>query len=126
MEGDLASLAGHGAEEVLQHLGAAGAVQTRDAQDLALSQLEGGVLQAGVSARDVLNVQNDLAGGVLLGREAVGELAAHHQADDLVHGQLFGRAGGHPGAVAHDGHVVADAEDLLHLVAYVDDAARSR
>ena len=123
MQPDAAALAGHGAEQVLQHLGAAGAVQTGDAQDLALAQLEGGVLQAGVFARDVLHVQNHLAGGVGLFGEAVGQFAAHHQADDLVHRQLFGRAGGHPGAVAHDGDLVADAQNLLHLVRDVDDAA---
>ena len=94
-----------------------------DAQNLSLPQLEGGVLQPGVPARDVLHVQDDLPRLVGLGGEAVGELPAHHQPDDLVHGELFGRAGGHPLAVPHDGHVVADAENLLHLVADVDDAA---
>src|SRR5699024_783833 len=48
---------------------------------------------------------------------------AYHQADNLVHGQLPGRPCGDPGAVAHDGDVVADAKDLVHLVADVDDAA---
>lgn len=96
VEGDGAAGTGHGAEQILQHLGAAGAVQTGDTQNLALPQLEGSVLQAGVLARDVLHVQDDLTGLVGLGREAVGQLPAHHQADDLIHGQLLGRTGGHP------------------------------
>ena len=123
MQGDGAALTGHGAEQVFQHLGAAGAVQARNAQNLALAQLEGGVLQAGVFACDVLHVQNHIAGLVGLFREAVGQLAAHHQADDLVHGQLLGGAGCHPLTIPHDGHVVADAQDLFHLMGDVDDAA---
>ena len=123
MEGDGAALPGHGAEQVLQHLSAAGAVQSGDAQHLALAQLEGSVLQAGVLAGDVLHIQDHVTGLVGLGREAVGQFPAYHELNDLLHGQLLGRAGGHPLAVAHDGDVVADAEDLVHFVADVDDAA---
>ena len=75
-----------------------------------------------VHAGDVLHVQQHLAGAVLLGREAVGHLAVDHQADDLVGGQLLGGLGGHPLAVAHDRHVVGDAQYLVHLVGDVDDA----
>ena len=36
--------------------------------------------------------------------------------------QLLGRARGHPLAVAHDGDVIGDAQNLVHLVGDVDDA----
>ena len=44
MELDGAARLGHGAEQILQHLGTAGAVQAGDAQDLPLAELEGCVL----------------------------------------------------------------------------------
>ena len=120
---DGAAVPGHGAEEVFQNLRPAGAVQTGNAQDLALVELEAGLLEAGVLAGQMLDLQNHLAGDIVLGREAVGQLPAHHQPDDLIHGQLLGRPGGHPGAVPHDGHIIADAQDLFHLVGDVNDAA---
>ena len=123
METDGAAALCHGAEEVLQHLGAARAIQARDAQHLALAELEAGLLQAGILAREVLHLQDHISGDIVLGGEAVGELPAHHQLDDLAHGQILGLAGGHPLAVAHDGDLVADAEDLVHLMADVNDAA---
>ena len=123
VEPDGAAVPGHGAEEVFQHFRPAGAVQTGNAQDLALVELEAGFLEPGVLAGQMLDLQNHLAGDVVLGREAVGQLPAHHQPDDLIHGQLLGRPGGHPGAVPHDGHIIADAQDLLHLVGDVNDAA---
>ena len=35
-------------------------------------------------------------GLLVLGREAVGQLPAHHQLDDLLHGQVLGAAGWPP------------------------------
>ena len=51
--------------------------------------------QVVVLARQVLDLQEDLAGLVRLRRELVAKLAADHQADDVVHLQL-GMPGGSP------------------------------
>ena len=123
VEADGAASLGHGAEQVLQHLGAAGAVQSGDAQHLALAKLEAGLLQTGILTGQVFYLQDHVAGYIVLGREAVGQLTAHHQLNDLAHGQVLGVAGGHPLTVAHDGDLVADAEDLIHLVTDIDNAA---
>ena len=123
VEADGAALLGHGAEQILQHLRASGAVQSGDTQHLTLAQLEAGVLQAGVFARQMLHFQDHLAGLIVLGRETVGQFAAHHQLDDFLHGQVLGVARCHPLTVTHDGDLVTDAEDLVHLVADVNDAA---
>ena len=125
MEGNSSPLSGHGAEQIFQHLVAVGAVQTGDTQHLTLFQLESSVLQPGIFSRNMLDVQDHLSRLVGLGREAVGQLTAHHQPDDLVHGQLLGRFGSHPGAVPHNGDIITDPQDLLHLVADIDDAAAS-
>ena len=59
---------------------------------------------------------------VVLLREALRHIAVDHQADDLLGVQLLGRTRGDPLAVAHDGDVVGDAQNLVHLVGDVDDA----
>ena len=79
---------------------------------LALAQLEGGLLQPGIFAGEALYLQDHIARDIVLGGEAVGQLTAHHQPDDLIHGQLAGRAGGDPLAVPHDGHIITDADVL--------------
>ena len=86
-------------------------------------QLKAGLLQASVLAGEVLHLQNHIAWNIVLGGKAVGQLRAHHQTDDLIHGQFLGRAGGYPLTVPHDGDIVADAENFLHLMADVNNAA---
>ena len=49
------------------------------------------------------------------------QLAADHQAHDLVLGQLRRRAHRDEPAVAQDGHPVGEAQDLAQAVADVDD-----
>ena len=85
-------------------------------------RLEAHVPEQAVLRREVFHLERDLADLVRLGRELVGELAAHHVADDVRHLQLAGRLGDHVGAVAHDGDIVRDALDLAHLVGDIDDA----
>ena len=123
MELDHAAALSHGAEEILQHLSTARAVQTGDPQDLSLPELERGVPEAGIFAGEMFHLQDGLTRLVGLGRETVGELTAYHQLDDLIHGKLLGGPCGHPGPITHDRNIVGDTEDLLHLMADVDDAA---
>ncbi len=52
----------------------------------------------------------------------MGHVAVDHQADDFVGIQLPRRAGGDPLAVPHDGDVVRDAQNFVHLVGDIDDA----
>ena len=118
------ALARGAAEDVFQQLRAPGAIQAGNAQDLALLKLERHVLEPGVHGREILDLEHHVGSNlIILGREAVGQLAAHHEADDLVHGELLGGTGGDPLAVAHDGDLVGDAQDLLHLVGDVHNAA---
>ena len=120
-QGDSASLAGGDAEDILQRLGPAAAVQAGQTQDFAPAGGEGDVLQEGILGCQILDLQIDLAGLVGLGRELVAQLTADHQADDILHLQLGGGTGGNPGAVAHDGDFIGDALDFGHLMGDIDD-----
>ena len=82
------------------------------------------ILEVGIFSRQPFYLQDVfVTNHVVLRREAVGQRTANHQTDDLVHRQLFRRARGDPLAVAHDGHVVGNPQNFLHLVGDVDDAA---
>ena len=80
--------------------------------------MAGGLVHTG----EILHVKQHFSDLVVLGRELVRHLTADHQADDFFLGEFFRRLCGDPLAVAHDRHVVRDPEDLIHLVADVDDA----
>ena len=73
--------------------------------------------------RQALHLQQHAADLVVLGREAVCQLTAHHQLDDALHRHFRRRLCGDPRAIAHDGHFVGDTQDLLHLVGNINDAA---
>ena len=113
---------GADAEDRLEQLGAAGAHEPVQAEDLALAHVERDVLQVGIELRgEVLDRQNRIAGLVVDRREAVVERAAHHGGDELVHVGVGGVLGHDHVAVAQHRHVVADLEDLVHLVRDVDE-----
>ena len=68
------------------------------------------------------DLHQHLAGDVVLGREAVGHLTVDHALDDIVGREILRLVGGDPLAVTHDGDLVGDALDLVHLVGDIDDA----
>ena len=110
------------AEQALHQLGALGAHQTGHTQDLALADGEAGMAEAlGVNGGEVFHLEYHLAGNVFPGGVQVGQLPAHHLGDDEVGGQLLGGPGADVLAVPHDGNFVADAEDLVHFMADIDD-----
>ena len=111
---------GH-AEDVLQRLGTAAAVQAGKTENFAPAGSEGDVLQQGILGGEPFDLEIDLAGLVGLGRELVAQLTADHQADDVIHLQLGRGLRGHPGAVAHDGDLIGDALDFRHLVRNIND-----
>ena len=69
----------------------------------------------------VLHPQHDAIGGGSGAPEDVFELPAHHQAHDLVLGQLGRGADSDEPAIAHDGDTVGEAQDLVDAVTHVDD-----
>ena len=74
-------------------------------------------------AADVLQLQHHLAlvhAGLALG-VLLGHLAAHHHADQLIHGGLGRNQGIHIFAVADDLDAVGQAEDFLQAMGDVDD-----
>ena len=96
------------------------AYQTGKAEDLACAELEVDVSEAaavGLFLCQLLYLKDNVADrhrGVL--GEYVGNLAAYHAGDQLIRVVIGCRAGFDPLAVADDGDVVRDAEDLVHLV----------
>ena len=120
---DFAALAGGNAEDVLQQFRPSGGVQTGDAQNLALSGGEGHIPQVGIHTRQALYPEQLLAHHIVLVRIPVGKFPADHQTDNLIHGQLLGGLGGDPLTVTHDGDVVGNPQNFLHLMGDVDNAA---
>ena len=62
------------------------------------------------------------SGDIVLGGEAVGHFAVDHALDDIVGREVLRFVGGDPLAVTHDGDLVGDALDLVHLVGDINDA----
>ena len=119
---DLAAVDLVGAEYGARHLGAAGAHQSGEAQDLALAQREADVADFRAAA-EVLHFEHGLGPGVIRDRRPfVRQRAADHHGDDLFHRRRLGGHGVDIFAVAHDRHAVGDALQLVHLVRDVDDA----
>ena len=100
--------------------------QAGKAEDLALAQDEGHVLD--VLGEQMPGLQND--GGVrrhiALFLGLLVDDAADHHADDLVHRHLGGVHRADVLAVAHDGDAVGDLFEFAHAVGYVDDAHAAR
>ncbi len=74
----------------------------------------------GIDGGEVLHLKDHLAGHILPLGEEVGELPAHHLGDDEIGGEALGVPGADVLSVPHDGDLVADAENLVHLVGDVD------
>ena len=109
------------AEDRLEQLRAAGADKSVEAEDLALAHVERDVGEVGgVLRREVLDGEDGIPGRVVHGREAVVERAADHSGDQLVHVRVLDALGHDQLAVAQDRDVVADLEDLVHLVGNVN------
>lgn len=117
-----AGSAGANAEDGLKQLGAAGAHQAVQTEDLAAAHVEGDVLQVRVELRgQVLNLQNGLAGTLSTGgkrlsseRPTMAEMSSFMFVSlvDFVITRL---------PVAQHRDLIADLEDLIHLVRDVDE-----
>lgn len=111
------------AEQRLQQLGASGADQAAEADDLAgpYRERQG---RCGTLDQEVVDLQHDRGGwrGRAASGKQLGQLAAHHAGDDLGLGDACRRDMAHQPAVAHDGDGIGDLLDLLHAVAGVEDA----
>ena len=68
------------------------------------------------------DLHQHVAGDIVLGGEAVGHFAVDHALDDIVGREVLRFVGGDPLAVTHDGDLVGDALDLVHLVGDINDA----
>jgi hypothetical protein len=120
------------AEQRVQHLAGAGALEPGEAEDLAASQRERHVLDDGAVAALLVRHPQGLDGQRRLGgpfgprgtgRAPGDEIAPHHPAHQLRRRQLLRRRRAHRAAVPQHRDPVGEAVDLLHPVGDVDDAA---
>ena len=100
-------------------LGAARANEADKAQDLALVKLERDVVE--LVSVDGTDLHHDLTHAMGPGGVLVLNRAAHHLGDQLVARELGHGLGVHHPSVPHHAHHVAKLEDLVELVADVDD-----
>ena len=110
------------AADQARHLGASRAHQSGQTEDFAPAQCEAHVLHR--RRAQVLHLQHHRR---VLRNRRVGlgllvDHAAHHHADDVVHGHIGHVPRVHIASVAHDRHAVGDDAQLLHAVGDVDDA----
>ena len=73
----------------------------------------------------VLDRQHYVTDRNLFLREHLGDFSAYHHADDVVTRHIGGRVGADIFAVAENGELVGDLEQLVHLVSDVNDADTS-
>ena len=118
----LAAVLEVGAEDGAHGLGPARAHEAGEAQHLALVGLEAHVLYR-AAGLEMADLQHLLAPLHRVTGELVGNLAAHHVGDDLLHGEVGEFALGDVVAVPHDGDAVHDVVQLLETVADVHDGA---
>ncbi len=131
---DAAGIEGIGAEDGARHLGAAGADQPGDAENLAppdrqrdVGEHRGARVAARAAARQPLDGERHRAGGGIgaMAEQRV-DLAADHHADDAVDIGVGDLAAADELAVAEHGVAVADLEHLLEAVRHEDDAQAFR
>ncbi len=124
-EGDRAGVGGLEADERVDQLGLAVALDAGDAEDLARVDGEADVVEEGLAARHLLAqlVDGDdrAVGHRGLGGLGGGQLAADHHLGELARGGLGGDRGADGGTAADDGDLVGDGEDLAQLVGDEDD-----
>ena len=123
---DLAGLRRVGAEHRARHLGAPGAHQAGEAQDLARRSVKLTSRTSGPQLR-LAHLERDFAAAARAPATAlVAERAADHHADDRLDAGRRGRHGADIFAVAQDRDAVGDLLQLVHLVRDVDDADAAR
>ena len=105
-------------------LGAAGADQARESEDLTLLDLEGHVVD-GLDGREVLHAQDGFVGERLGGGARVrGDLATDHHLDDLTHGRRGRVHRADVLAITQDRDAVGELGELGHAVRDEDQAGR--
>ena len=107
------------ADDRLGELGAAGAHQAGDADDLALAHRQADV--ADVGGRQAIHLKQRLAGAPAVAREQVGDVAADHQLGDGLLAGAGGRQIVDQPAVAQHDDAVGKLDDLVQPVRDVDD-----
>ena len=109
------------AERGADHLGAAGAHQSGDAEDLTRAKPERGGAGLG-TAGQLAKLEDRFTDGVGDPRINVLDIAADHEPDDLGELRLRHPPAANGGAVAQDRVAIADALAFLEKMADVDDA----
>ena len=121
---DRPSVGGGKAEQRLGELGAPGADDAVEPDDLTRAHREGDRPEDAV-APQIANLEARLARRRGLVREtATDKIPADHRADELGLRPFAGRRGCDLEAVAQDGDAVGDGEDFVELVGDVDDRRR--
>ena len=107
---------GADAEQRKRQLRAPGVPKARDAEDLALAQFKGNILEKARQA-EAFCLQHRLIGEVLRRKELVLKFAAGHIVGELAVIQILGVSGDDQFAAAEDGEALGDLKDLVELVA---------
>ena len=113
---------GRKADDALEQLGAAGADQAAEAEDLAAPQAEGGILHDSPARPCRARVRTHLVGGGLrLLRIELGHVAPDHQAGHLERLEALDVAGRDMASVAQHRDAVGDRLHLVQAVGDVED-----
>ncbi|MNV49531.1 hypothetical protein D3C71_1414890 [compost metagenome] len=109
------------AEQAFHYFAAAGPHQPGDAEDLAPFHAERDIVEP-VRTPQSFHPQHFLADIVVEFREHLGQFAPYHHGDQRLFGQVFGFIAGNKGAVTEDAHLIGNGENLVHLVADINNA----
>ena len=116
-----ARCSGADTEYGFQKFGSSGTYQAVQAEDLALTHIEGDILKMRCKlGRQVLYRQDHILGTIIHRREAVFQGTSNHGGDQLVHIGFLGTFCHNQLAVPEYGYLVTDFKDLIHLVGDVD------
>ena len=108
-------------EEALHELRSLCTDQSAEAEDLALTDVEAAVLEGlRVNRGKMLCLEDDVADLMYVIRIYLRKLTTDHLRDDIVGAHLGCRPGTDIGTISHDGDVVGDPLDLIHLMRDVD------
>ena len=103
----------------MHQLGASGANQTAEAQDLSLTQLDVDILQA--VAGEMLGAEDHFVAAGRLGGIGLGQLTAYHQTDEALLVCLVNAYSGNILAVTEDGDSITNFKQLFQTMRYIDD-----
>ena len=108
-------------KNTFHQLGSLSSDQSTKSKDLAFTKLEAYVLERlrmnGTQVFDFKNYVTDL---IIFVRIYISQLTTNHLGNDLLCGHLCCRPGSYITTVSHDGNVICNSLDLIHLMGDID------